>query len=135
MTKTGDLSLNLREVNVIFQVSSHYGSKQQESQRFGRGLRTLKPGQPSTQVETYFYSLISKGTRQENDAKHWQEFLEEQGYSVHHMHADHPITTPSCSLAEVRAMFQAHLHPPPKIKKKPCKKKSLRYKLRYKLLR
>ena len=42
MTKVGDISIDIPNANIIIQVSSHYGSRMQEAQRFGRILRPKK---------------------------------------------------------------------------------------------
>ena len=42
MTKVGDISIDIPNANVIIQVSSHFGSRMQEAQRFGRILRPKK---------------------------------------------------------------------------------------------
>jgi DNA excision repair protein ERCC-3 len=60
---------------VAIQVSGTFGSRQEEAQRLGRilrpkGLRNI----------SYFYSLISRDTTEQEFAQNRQLFLTEQGY-------------------------------------------------------
>ena len=81
ISKIGDTSIDLPECQVIIQISSHGGSRRQEAQRLGRVIRP-KPGQDPGNKEpnAFFYSLISKGTREDYHNKNRQRYLQDQGY-------------------------------------------------------
>jgi superfamily II DNA or RNA helicase len=84
ISRTGDCSLNLPSANVGIQVSSHEGSRRQEAQRLGRISRKHRPGekpQPGQDAESFFYTLVSDGTKEMKDRDHREEYLEAQGYS------------------------------------------------------
>jgi DNA excision repair protein ERCC-3 len=75
LSKVGNFALDLPEAQVLIQVSGAFGSRQEEAQRLGRLLR------PKTHGETaYFYSLVTRETKEEDFAHHRQLFLTEQGY-------------------------------------------------------
>ena len=79
LSKVGDTAIDLPSANVIIQISSHYGSRRQEAQRLGRILR---PKQNSKgEYNAYFYSLISKNTKEMFHAHKRQQFLVDQGYA------------------------------------------------------
>ncbi|ETO15472.1 excision repair cross-complementing rodent repair deficiency, complementation group 3, partial [Reticulomyxa filosa] len=81
ISSVGDTSLDLPDVNVVIQISSHYGSRRQEAQRLGRILRP-KPRQ-GDEFNAFFYSLVSKDTEDMHYATKRQRFLVDQGYSFH----------------------------------------------------
>jgi DNA excision repair protein ERCC-3 len=60
---------------VAIQVSGTFGSRQEEAQRLGRILRPKDERNLS-----YFYSLISSETTEQEFARNRQLFLTEQGY-------------------------------------------------------
>jgi DNA excision repair protein ERCC-3 len=79
VSKVADVAIDLPDANVIIQISSHFGSQRQEAQRMGRILR------PKTHVsdglfDAFFYSLISKDTREAVYSEHRREYLTNQGY-------------------------------------------------------
>jgi DNA excision repair protein ERCC-3 len=73
LSKVGNFAIDLPHANVLVQVSGTMGSRQEEAQRLGRVLRP-KPG------GAIFYSLVSRGTCEQERALHRQMFLTEQGY-------------------------------------------------------
>lgn len=79
MSKVGDTSLDIPNASVLIQISSHGGSRRQEAQRLGRILRP-KP-ESNSEYNAYFYSIISKNTKEMffNNKRH--EFLINQGFS------------------------------------------------------
>ena len=79
LTAVGDVAIDLPDARVVLQIGSDYGSRRQEAQRLGRVLR-LKPGAAANCA--LFYSLISRGTREEEDAPKRREYLESQGYKI-----------------------------------------------------
>ncbi|MEM7736312.1 MAG: DNA repair helicase XPB [Deinococcota bacterium] len=75
LSKVGNFALDLPEAQILIQVSGAFGSRQEEAQRLGRLLR------PKAQHETaYFYSLVTRESKEEDFAHHRQLFLTEQGY-------------------------------------------------------
>jgi DNA excision repair protein ERCC-3 len=79
LSKVGDTSIDIPEANVVIQISAHFGSKRQEAQRLGRILRP-KPECKST-FNAFFYSLVSKDTKELYFADKRQEYLLGMGYS------------------------------------------------------
>ncbi|HOV15560.1 MAG TPA: helicase-related protein, partial [Spirochaetota bacterium] len=75
VSKVANFSIDLPEASVLIQVSGTYGSRQEEAQRLGRILR------PKENNISYFYSLTTKDTLEEEYAHKRQRFLAEQGYS------------------------------------------------------
>lgn len=76
VSKVANFAIDLPDANVAIQVSGTFGSRQEEAQRLGRILR---PKQGDSRA--YFYSLISKDTKEQEFAMHRQLFLTEQGYA------------------------------------------------------
>ena len=109
ISKVGDNSIDLPDVNVIIQISSHFSSRRQEAQRLGRILRPKsaalgrlsdaghKPHAPHHTHRTphlllllcvlrvrsnaFFYTIVSKDTREMVYATKRQRFLVDQGYA------------------------------------------------------
>lgn len=75
LSKVGNFALDLPEAQVLVQVSGQFGSRQEEAQRLGRLLR---PKQYASSA--YFYSLVTRDSKEEEFAQHRQMFLTEQGY-------------------------------------------------------
>ncbi|MCE9636618.1 MAG: helicase-associated domain-containing protein [Planctomycetes bacterium] len=76
VSKVGNFAVDLPDANVLVQVSGTYGSRQEEAQRLGRILRP----KPNAQT-AYFYSLVTRDTRDQDFSSNRQLFLTEQGYS------------------------------------------------------
>ncbi|MCO5385084.1 MAG: hypothetical protein NHB14_04250 [Desulfosporosinus sp.] len=76
VSKVANFAIDLPDANVAIQVSGTFGSRQEEAQRLGRILRP-KQGES----KAYFYSLVSKDTKEQEFAMHRQLFLTEQGYA------------------------------------------------------
>jgi DNA excision repair protein ERCC-3 len=75
VSKVGNMAVDLPDANVAIQVSGTFGSRQEEAQRLGRILRPKKDGGPAL-----FYSVVTRGTRDQEFAEKRQLFLTEQGY-------------------------------------------------------
>jgi len=75
VSKVGNFSIDLPDVNVAIQISGTFGSRQEEAQRLGRILRPKRNG-----LIAHFYSLVSHDTREQDFAAKRQLFLTEQGY-------------------------------------------------------
>lgn len=74
VSKVANFAVDLPDANVAIQISGTFGSRQEEAQRLGRVLR------PKEENRAYFYTLVSKGTKEEEWAQKRQMFLVEQGY-------------------------------------------------------
>jgi DNA excision repair protein ERCC-3 len=75
ISKVGNFSIDLPDVNVAIQLSGSFGSRQEEAQRLGRILRPKRNG-----LLAHFYTLVSQDTREQEFAARRQLFLTEQGY-------------------------------------------------------
>ena len=75
VSKVANFAIDLPDASVAIQVSGTFGSRQEEAQRLGRILRPKDERNIS-----YFYSLISKDTSEQEFARNRQLFLTEQGY-------------------------------------------------------
>lgn len=73
VSKVANFSIDLPDASVMIQVSGTFGSRQEEAQRLGRILC------PKETVSR-FYTLVSKGTDEQDFALNRQLFLVEQGY-------------------------------------------------------
>ena len=75
VSKVANFSIDLPDANVAVQISGSFGSRQEEAQRLGRILR------PSDQSDgAYFYTVVTKDTKEQDFAMKRQLFLTEQGY-------------------------------------------------------
>jgi len=79
LSKIGDTSLDLPEATCLIQISSHYGSRRQEAQRLGRILRAKRRNDEG--FNAFFYSLVSKDTKEMHFSSKRQAFLVDQGYA------------------------------------------------------
>ncbi len=75
VSKVANFAIDLPDASVAVQVSGTFGSRQEEAQRLGRILRPKGERNIS-----YFYSLISRDTTEQEFARNRQLFLTEQGY-------------------------------------------------------
>ena len=73
VSKVANFAINLPDASVAIQISGTFGSRQEEAQRLGRILRPKEKN-------SYFYSVISRFTNEEEYAVNRQKFLTEQGY-------------------------------------------------------
>ena len=78
ITKVGDISIDIPNANVIIQISSHFGSRMQEAQRFGRILRPKKDS--LSEYNAFFYTIVSKNTEEMKYSSKRHRFLVDQGY-------------------------------------------------------
>ncbi|CAD6452395.1 c4ab3bf2-0fca-4b3a-a393-2e65963b8def [Sclerotinia trifoliorum] len=79
LSKIGDTSLDLPEATCLIQISSHFGSRRQEAQRLGRILRAKRRNDEG--FNAFFYSLVSKDTKEMYYSSKRQAFLVDQGYA------------------------------------------------------
>ncbi len=75
VSKVGNMALDIPDASVAIQISGTFGSRQEEAQRLGRILRPKRDGRIA-----YFYSLVTRDTRDQEFASKRQRFLMEQGY-------------------------------------------------------
>ncbi|MBE7529818.1 MAG: DEAD/DEAH box helicase [Chloroflexi bacterium] len=83
ISKVGNFAIDLPEANVMIQLSGTFGSRQEEAQRLGRILR---PKQENSLA--YFYTLVSKDSKDQEFSANRQRFLTEQGYRYHILYGD-----------------------------------------------
>ena len=83
VSKVANFAIDLPDASMAIQVSGSFGSRQEEAQRLGRILRPKKRN-------SWFYTLVSHYTVEEDFAANRQQFLAEQGYkySIQHWTAD-----------------------------------------------
>lgn len=74
VSKIANFAIDLPDASVAIQVSGTFGSRQEEAQRLGRILR------PKERTSRFF-TLITRGTVEEDFGSNRQKFLAEQGYS------------------------------------------------------
>ncbi len=75
VSKVANFAVDLPDANVAVQISGTFGSRQEEAQRLGRLLRPKSDG-----GQAFFYTLVSKDTKDQDFAAKRQLFLTEQGY-------------------------------------------------------
>ena len=75
VSRVANFAIDLPDANVAIQVSGLFGSRQEEAQRLGRILRPKSDGQTA-----YFYSIVTRDTKDQDFAANRQLFLTEQGY-------------------------------------------------------
>jgi DNA excision repair protein ERCC-3 len=66
--------ISLPDASVAIQVSGTFGSRSEEAQRLGRILRPKNRS-------SFFYSVVTRYSNEEEFASNRQKFLAEQGYS------------------------------------------------------
>ena len=76
VSKVANFAIDLPDASMAIQVSGTFGSRQEEAQRLGRILRPKDRN-------SYFYTLVSRFTTEEQFAGNRQKFLTEQGYKYH----------------------------------------------------
>jgi DNA excision repair protein ERCC-3 len=75
VSKVANFAIDLPDANVAIQVSGTFGSRQEEAQRLGRILRPKSDGSLA-----YFYTVVTRDTRDQEFSANRQLFLTEQGY-------------------------------------------------------
>ncbi|HCM26954.1 MAG TPA: DNA helicase [Treponema sp.] len=79
VSKVANFAIDLPDASMAIQVSGSFGSRQEEAQRLGRILRPKKRN-------SYFYTVVSRYTVEEEFAANRQKFLAEQGYKYSIQH-------------------------------------------------
>ena len=94
VSKVANFAIDLPDASVAIQMSGTFGSRQEEAQRLGRILRPKGERNVS-----YFYSLVSRDTTEQEFARNRQLFLTEQGYRYliesRHLEDHGPLSEPS----------------------------------------
>ncbi|MHC1635816.1 MAG: DNA repair helicase XPB [Candidatus Methanospirareceae archaeon] len=75
VSKVANFAVDLPDANVAIQISGTFGSRQEEAQRLGRILRPKRDGSPA-----FFYTIVTKDTKDQDFSAKRQLFLTEQGY-------------------------------------------------------
>ena len=75
VSKVANFAIDLPDASVAIQISGTFGSRQEEAQRLGRILRPK-----SGLNQAHFYTLVSRGTIEQEYSLRRQMFLCEQGY-------------------------------------------------------
>ncbi|GCF11515.1 DNA repair helicase XPB [Dictyobacter arantiisoli] len=88
VSKVANFAIDLPDANVAIQVSGTFGSRQEEAQRLGRILRPKSDG-----GNAYFYSIVTRDTRDQEFSANRQLFLTEQGYRYMIEDAESLLTT------------------------------------------
>lgn len=83
VSKVANFAVDLPDATVAIQVSGTFGSRQEEAQRLGRILRPKRDGSPA-----FFYTVVTRETRDQEFATKRQLFLTEQGYRYEIAHAE-----------------------------------------------
>ncbi|MBN1420364.1 MAG: DEAD/DEAH box helicase [Planctomycetes bacterium] len=89
VSKVGNFAVDLPDANVAIQISGTFGSRQEEAQRLGRILRPKRDGSSAI-----FYSIVTRGSRDQEFAEKRQLFLTEQGYQ-YEIRDGLPVTEPA----------------------------------------
>jgi DNA excision repair protein ERCC-3 len=95
VSRVANFAIDLPDASMAVQVSGSFGSRQEEAQRLGRILRPKglpAKGLPSKDFplkggrNSWFYTLVSRYTVEEEFAANRQKFLAEQGYKYFIQH-------------------------------------------------
>jgi DNA excision repair protein ERCC-3 len=73
VSKVSNFAVDLPDASMAIQISGSFGSRQEEAQRLGRILRPK-------QRNSYFFTLVSDDTVEEDFSMKRRQFLSEQGY-------------------------------------------------------
>ncbi|MBN2874611.1 MAG: DEAD/DEAH box helicase [Spirochaetales bacterium] len=73
VSRVANFAIDLPDASVAIQISGTFGSRQEEAQRLGRVLRPKAKN-------SYFYSIVSRYSVEEEYADNRRRFLTEQGY-------------------------------------------------------
>ena len=74
VSKVANFAIDLPDASMAVEISGSFGSRQEEAQRLGRILR------PKGARNSWFYTIVSRLTVEEDFAANRQKFLAEQGY-------------------------------------------------------
>ena len=89
VSKVANFAIDLPDASMAIQVSGSFGSRQEEAQRLGRILRPKDRN-------SWFYTLVSRYTVEEDFASKRQQFLAEQGYKYSIQHwSTYPAKEPN----------------------------------------
>ncbi len=74
VSKVANFAIDLPDASVAIQISGSFGSRSEEAQRLGRILRPKRRS-------SFFYSVVTRFSNEEEFAANRQKFLAEQGYT------------------------------------------------------
>ena len=80
VSKVANFAIDLPDASMAIHVSGSFGSRQEEAQRLGRILRPKPAAAGGPGRNSWFYTLVSRFTVEEDFAANRQKFLAEQGY-------------------------------------------------------
>jgi DNA excision repair protein ERCC-3 len=102
VSRVANFAIDLPDASMAIQVSGSFGSRQEEAQRLGRILRP-KGEDGSAGRNSWFYTLVSRSTVEEDFAANRQQFLAEQGYkySIQHWTAEELTAVPETAAGGV----------------------------------
>ncbi|MDR0602390.1 MAG: DEAD/DEAH box helicase [Treponema sp.] len=87
VSRVANFAIDLPDASMAVQVSGSFGSRQEEAQRLGRILRPKgAAGGEGTARNSWFFTLVSRYTVEEEFAANRQKFLAEQGYKYSIQH-------------------------------------------------
>jgi DNA excision repair protein ERCC-3 len=92
VSRVANFAIDLPDASMAIQVSGSFGSRQEEAQRLGRILRpkdltaVQADGTGGNPRNSWFYTLVSRYTVEEEFAANRQKFLAEQGYKYSIQH-------------------------------------------------
>jgi DNA excision repair protein ERCC-3 len=86
VSKVANFAIDLPDATMAIQVSGTFGSRQEEAQRLGRILRPKGGPDGGPGRNSYFYTVVSRFTVEEDFAANRQKFLAEQGYNYTSQH-------------------------------------------------
>jgi DNA excision repair protein ERCC-3 len=90
VSKVANFAIDLPDASMAVQVSGSFGSRQEEAQRLGRILRPKGPPGGADVRSSWFFTLVSRYTVEEEFAANRQKFLAEQGYKYSIQHWERP---------------------------------------------
>ena len=90
VSKVANFAIDLPDASIAIEISGSFGSRQEEAQRLGRILR------PKERIARFF-TLITRGTVEEEFGANRQKFLAEQGYSYRIVSCDNENALESLS--------------------------------------
>ncbi|MDR0388695.1 MAG: DEAD/DEAH box helicase [Spirochaetaceae bacterium] len=98
VSRVANFAIDLPDASMAIQISGAFGSRQEEAQRLGRIIRPKKRN-------SYFYTLVSRYTVEEDFAANRQKFLAEQGYaySIQHWTLEEILASESAYLRNAPA--------------------------------
>jgi DNA excision repair protein ERCC-3 len=83
VSKVANFAIDLPNAAIAIQISGSFGSRQEEAQRLGRIMRPMVDNN-----DAYFYSIVTRDSKEQVFSQKRQLFLIEQGYHYEQKEAD-----------------------------------------------